>query len=60
MEQPELQCLMRGCDAVILEKDDKINKSMISFGSKCKIEIFSIIVEIIRCPRGEIFNEKSI
>lgn len=60
MKQPVLQCLMRGCDAVILQKEDKINKSMISFGSKCKIQIDYIIVELLQCQCGVIFNVKSI
>lgn len=43
-----LLCIMRGCDALILQKEDKINKSMLSFGSKCEILLHYIKVELIQ------------
>lgn len=60
IEYPVLQCIMRGCDAVILQKEDKINKSVVSFWSKCKILIYYIKVELIQCPCVVIFIEKLI
>lgn len=35
-KHPVLQCLVRGCDALILQKEDKINKSMFFFGQSVK------------------------
>lgn len=31
-----VQCLMKGCDALIFQKEDKMNKSIVSIGLKCK------------------------
>lgn len=59
-KHPELKCLMRGCDALILQKEDKMNKSMVSFWSKCEILLYYIKVGHIQWPCVVIFIEKLI
>lgn len=57
---PELQCLIRGCDALILQKEDKIDQNTVSFRSKCENGPYYIKVDPKQRPCVVIFNEKSI
>lgn len=54
------QSLMRGCDAVITQKEDKMNKSVDSLGSKCEIVAYYIKVDLIQSLCEVISGEKSI
>lgn len=51
---------MRGCDALILQKEDKIDQNMVSFGSKCEKLLSYIKVDPKQRPCVVIFGEKSI
>lgn len=59
-EHPELQRLMRGCDALILQKQDKIDQNRLPFGSKCEKALYYIKVDPKQCPCVVNFRENSI
>lgn len=59
-EHPELQRLMRGCDALILQKEDKIDQNTLSFRSKCEKALYYIKVDPKQRPCVVIFSENVI
>lgn len=59
-EPPEPRSLMRGCDALILQKEDKMDQNRLSVGSKCEKVPSAIKVEPQQRPCVVIFGENSI
>lgn len=57
---PELQRLMMGCDALILQKEDKIDQNTLSLGSKREKAPYYIKVDSKQRPCVGIFSENSI
>lgn len=57
---PELQCLIRGCAALISQKEDKIDQNRVSFGSKCENVPSDIKADPKQRPCVVISHEKSI
>lgn len=57
---PELQPLMRGCDALIMQKEDKNDQNTLSFRSKCEKGPYYIKVDPKQRPWVVIFSENSI